>query len=127
MILCSLFFLFSWSGCSRSSAENPVLPPETRPLARDFIGYGVINVSFTHLHDDPGSGGTSMGYLRQGTVVRILERHRILNRGVTELWVLVEGNYQGPGNVSRGWLQETVMEIFDNESRAITASRAVNR
>ena len=127
LILCSLLYISALTGCSRSSNESPVLPPETRPLAREFIGFGVINVSFTHLLDEPGTDGASLGYLRQGTVVRILERRRVINRGVTELWVLAEGNYQGQGNISRGWLQESVMEIFDNESRANTASRAINR
>ena len=127
LIILSILLIFSLNGCRRSSIESPVLPPETRPLARDFIGFGVINVSFTHFLDEPGIEGSSQGYLRQGAVVRILERRRVINRGVTELWVLVEGNYQVPGNVSRGWLQENVMEIFDNESRAITASRAIIR
>ena len=103
------------------------MPPETRPLAREFIGFGVINVSFAHLLDEPGAGGVSLGYLRQGMVVRILERRRIINRGNAELWVLVEGNYQSPGSISRGWLQEAIMEIYDSESRANTASRAIIR
>ena len=126
MMLIILLFIIGLSGCHRSSSEGPVIPPETHPLVREFIGYGVINVSFTQLLDEPGSG-TSLGYLRQGTVVRIMERRRLINRGLTELWVMVEGNYQGPGSISRGWLMETVMEIFDNESRANTASRAITR
>ena len=127
MIIIPFLLIIGLSGCRRSSIESPVLPPETRPLAREFIGYGVITVSFTHLLDEPGIVGSSLGYMRQGTVVRILERRRVFNRGITELWVMVEGNYQGQGSVSRGWLQETDMEVFDSESRAYTASRAIIR
>ena len=111
----------------RSSNEISVLPTETRPLAREFIGFGVINISFTHLLDEPGPAGDSLGYLRQGMVVRVLERMQINNRGNFETWVFVEGNYQGPGSIIGGWLQEAVMEIYDNESRANTASRLINR
>jgi len=119
------------SGCHRSTEEIPVMPPPTFPLARDYIGYGVVNVSFTNLLSEPSSGGISRGYLRRGTVVRIIERRTVANRVSGESWVLVEGNYspssgsQGPA-LSRGWLQETMLEIYDNESRADTASKAMN-
>jgi len=107
------------------------MPPPTFPLARAYIGYGVVNVSFTNLLSDPGSGGISRGYLRRGTVVRIIERRMVTNRLNGESWVLVEGNYspssgsQGPGP-SQGWLQETTLEIYENESQAVTASKAMN-
>ena len=113
-------------GCRRSSEEVPVMPPATHPLAREYIGYGVVNVSFIHLLDEPGSGGVSHGYLRRGTVVRIIERRQIVNRGSFESWVLTEGNYRLPGTPSRGWLQEAALEIYDRESRANTASKAMN-
>jgi len=96
-------------------------------LVREFIGFGVINVSFTHLLDEPGPGGTSLGYLRQGMVVRIIERRQVINRGLPEIWVFAEGNFQGPGDLIMGWLQESIMEIYDSESRANTASRAIFR
>jgi len=56
-------------------------------------------------------------------VVRILERR--IDKVNSVSWVLAEGNYGGPGPVSRGWLQESVLNVFDNESRAITASKAM--
>ena len=130
--LCLLLplFLFSFfSGCNRSSEELPVVPPVTNPLVREYIGYGVVNVSFTHLLSEPESGGVSMGYLRRGTVVRIIERRPVINQGkspaVSEFWVLVEGNYDS-GSSSRGWLQESALEIYDSESQAKTASKAMN-
>jgi hypothetical protein len=58
--------------------------------------------------------------------VRIVERRQITIRGNSAFWVLAEGNYQGPGNVTQGWLQETTVDIYDNESRAMTASKAMN-
>ena len=127
LLFLTLFILTVLSACKRSVNENPVLPPETRPLTREFIGYGVIIDSFTHLMDEPGVGGISMGYLRQGLVVRVLERRQIINSGNFESWVLVEGNFQNPENINRGWLQEAIMEIYNNESRANTASRTIIR
>jgi len=97
------------------------MPPATHPLTRDYIGYAVVNVSFTHLLNEPG--GVSQTYLRRGTVVRILERR--IDRTGSESWVLAEGNYQGSGSVSRGWLQEAAVDVFDNESQAITASKSI--
>jgi len=126
-------FIFAsfFSGCGRSSEELPVMPPATHPLAREYIGYGVVNVSFTHLLDEPGSGGVSRGYIRRGTVVCIIERRQIINRRNNESWVLAEEsqeavNSQGAGVPVQGWLNETTVEIFDNESRAKTASKAMN-
>jgi len=113
--------------CRRSSEELPVAPPATHPLSREYIGFGVVNVSFTHLLDESGSAGVSLGYLRRGTVVRIIERRHIVNRGSEETWVFVEGNYQGQGSVSSGWLPETALVIYDSESRASTASRTMSQ
>ena len=119
-------------GCSRSQDEVPVTPPATHPLVREYIGYGVVNVSFTHLLNEPDASGVSLGYLRRGTVVRIIERKPVINRGVSESWVLAEENSQGAlnapaqGSSSRGWLQETTLDVFDNESRANTASKSMN-
>jgi len=111
------------SGCRRSVEESPVVPPATPPLTREYIGFAVVNVSFTHLLNEPG--GVSQAYIRRGTVVRILERR--IDRKSSESWILAEGNYQGNGAVSRGWLQETTVDVFDNESQAITASKAMTQ
>jgi hypothetical protein len=110
-----LLFLAAWfCACGRSS-ENSITPPATSPLSRPVIGYGVISLSYVTVADEPDPSGVSLGYLRMGSVVRILERRRVTARGNAESWVLVEGNYQG-------WLREDVMQIFENEAQAATAA-----
>jgi len=119
LLFCPIIFF----ACTRFSDTSPVMPPSTNPLARQYIGFGVVNVSFAHVLNEPGLEGISQGHLRRGTVVRIIERRQIINRGLAELWVLAEGNYQENTNISRGWLQETSLEIYNSERRANTASR----
>ena len=126
-LLVLLLLSGAFTGCLRGSEELPVIPPATHPLSREYIGFGVVNVSFTHLLNESGSTGVSLGYLRRGTVVRIIERRHIINRGSEEIWVFVEGNYQGEGSVSSGWLPETALLIYDSESRANTASRTMSQ
>ena len=121
LVLAAVFL----SGCHRFSQNAQVTPPATHPLARHYIGFGVINSPFAHLLSEPGPGGVSEGHLRRGTVVRIIERRQVVNQGNAQLWVLAEGNYQPSAAPSRGWLQEAAVEIFDRESRAVTASRAM--
>ena len=127
LLIVLLLFISFFGACSRSTDELPVIPPETYPLVRECIGYGVVNVSFTHLLSEPSSSGVSRDYLRRGTVVRILERRPVTGRGTTESWVLVEGNYQGSAAPSYGWLPETTVEIYDNEPRAKTASKVMEQ
>ena len=103
------------------------MPVSTHPLSRHYIGFGVVNVSFTHLLSENGPAGVSQAYLRRGTVVRIVERVQINNRGNSESWVLVENNYQGPGSLGMGWLLETVLDVYENEDRANTASRKMSQ
>jgi hypothetical protein len=122
----SLFILLAFFGCSRTSSELPVMPPATNPLFREYIGFGVVNISFAHVLNEPGPAGVSQGHLRRGTVVRIIERRQVNNRGSSEIWVLAEGNYHGPGSISRGWLQEVSLEVYDSERRANTASRSMS-
>jgi hypothetical protein len=127
LLLFAVVFTFS---CNRSSEEQPVMPPATRPFAREYIGYGVVNVSFANLLSENSPNAVSQGYIRRGTIVRIIERTRINNRGKIESWVLGESNYQAPsapGGVSRGWLQESALLILDNESQANTASKTMSQ
>ena len=114
------------AGCRRDADEQPVLPHATHPLAGDYIGFGVVTASFIHLMSEPGPAGISQGYLRRGTVVRILERRPVIREGGQESWVLAEGNYLGPGSIARGWLEEASLEVYSSESRANTASKAMN-
>ena len=106
--------------CGGKKEESPVVPPATFPLSRQVIGFGVINVSYTHVSAKPEEGSVSLGYLRRGSLVRVLERRVIKKGGIPVLWILVEGN-------SRGWLQEELADIYDNEGRAQTASESMNR
>ncbi len=127
-LFCLLLFVIAFTfSCSRSSEEQPVMPPATHPLAREYIGYGVVNVSFANLLSENGPKAVSQGYIRRGTVLRIIERARTNNNGKIESWVLGESNYNASGAVSSGWLQESALLIFDNESQAITASKTMSQ
>jgi hypothetical protein len=91
------------------------------PLSRGEIGYGVVNVSYTHLADEPGSQGLSLGYLRRGSVVRVLERRVPGGPVVPETWVQVEiGGKRNPG-----WLPESVIDVYPTEAQARTASETL--
>ena len=96
------------------------MPPETSPLSRPHIGFGVINVSYTRINNEPGEDGVSLDYLRRGSVVLIRERRQITENGKTESWLLVEEDY-------KGWLTESLVNVYENESKARTASEAMER
>jgi hypothetical protein len=85
------------------------------------VGYGVVSVSYTHVVNEPNPNALSLGYLRQGSITRVIERRSITNvQGTVESWVLVDGNYQG-------WLQEAVIDIYDNEAQAKTAAESLTK
>lgn len=93
-------------------------------MSRDVIGYGVIVASYISLSNAPEEGGLSHGYLRRGSIVKVLER-RLINKGaenspsIPEAWVFVEGGYQG-------WLYEESVDVYDYEEQAkIAAERIV--
>jgi hypothetical protein len=109
------FIFLSLAACRQNKEGKPVIPPLTFPLSQSYIGYGVINVSYTRVSAGTEESGASVGYLRQGSVVRIIERRLVKNEGKTETWVLVEGS-------AKGWLKESLMDIYGNESQAVTAS-----
>jgi len=106
------------NSCVQKKEEKPVIPPLTFPLSQSYIGYGVINVSYTRVSGSIEESGTSVGYLRQGSVVCIRERRLVKNEGKTETWVLVEGS-------AKGWLKESLMDIYSNESQAVTAAEQI--
>jgi hypothetical protein len=103
--------------CGRAAAERPVIPPPTDPLRRAFIGYGVVSVYYPPVLDEPG-GGNTLGYLRRGSLVRVLERRPPEGAGSAEPWVLVEGT-------CRGWLPERVIQVYENEAQARTAAESL--
>ncbi|MDR2404530.1 MAG: hypothetical protein LBD78_10940 [Spirochaetaceae bacterium] len=107
--------------CTRTTSGNvSIVPPPTPLLSRQFIGYGVINVSYTHVTEEPVPNGVSLGYLRKGSVVQVLERRSVNNRGTVEIWVLVNG-------VCRGWLREDLVQVYSNEAQAKTAAETMDR
>jgi hypothetical protein len=114
LALVSLTLVLSWA-CGRDKNEVVITPPPSPPLSRPVIGYGVINKSYTHLTETPDSGGASRGYLRRGSVIRVVERRSLVAGDRAESWVLVEGD-------SQGWLPESDVDIYDNEGQARTAA-----
>jgi hypothetical protein len=115
LVLCLVFF-----ACRDAREEGPVLPPETSPLSRPVIGYGVINVSYTYLSAEPREDGASLGYLRRASLVSVIERKQIKEENSAWSWVLVEGT-------RRGWLREEVVDIYDNALQAKTASESMTQ
>jgi hypothetical protein len=110
------------AACRQKKDEIVVSPPLTFPLSQSYVGYGVINVSYTRVSASIEESGASVGYLRQGSVVRVIERRLVKEEGKTEAWVLVEGLTEG---AAKGWLKESLMDIFDNESQAETAAESM--
>jgi len=119
-VLLAAFVSLSLISCNLKKEEKPVSPPLTFPLSQSCIGYGVINVSYMLLSANIEESGPDSGHLRQGDVVRIIERRQVKNEGKTEVWVLVEGT-------SKGWLKESLIDIYGNESQAVTASKSVSK
>jgi hypothetical protein len=122
-------FLVLVSACDRRKEETPVIPPLTSPLSQTFIGFGVVNVSYTRVaaqpEEDNAAGNfaedsASPGYLRRGSVICILQRRLVKNQGKPESWVLVDGS-------CTGWLKESLVDIYDTESQARTASESMGR
>jgi len=106
--------------CVKKTEENPVIPPVTSPLSTGYIGFGVITASFTHISAEPAEDSESIGYLRRGSLVRVLRRQTVKSGGAFASWVLTEGN-------QRGWLKEEVLDIYENENQAKTASDTMPR
>jgi len=113
-----LLFMAILCSCVQKKDENPVIPPVTSPLSREYIGFGVVTASFTHVLADPAQDSPSLGYLRRGSLVRILRRQAVKNGDVFTSWVLTEENQQG-------WLKEEVLNIYETESQAKTASESM--
>jgi len=119
-ILGQLLLLLTLCTCTVKKEEASVVPPVTSPFSKDYIGFGVITESFTHVLSDPNEDSASTGYLRRGSLVKILRRQTIKNADVFTSWVLIEGN-------QHGWLKEEVMNIYNNENQAKTASESMSR
>jgi mannose-6-phosphate isomerase-like protein (cupin superfamily) len=104
--------------CSKNK-DILIVPPSAPPLTRSVIGYGMLTDSYTHILDQPQQGAVSLGYLREGTIVPVLERRMIEQNKKTESWVFIKGNYEG-------WLKEESIVIYENEAQAKTASASLD-
>ena len=122
-----LIILLVFASCRAKNEESNIIPPVTSPLSRTCIGYGVINVSYTHIMNDPVDEEVSSGYLRRGSVVRIMERTAIIRENTSETWVLVEARPYGSPAASAGWLREELVDIYDNELQAETAAESMDQ
>jgi hypothetical protein len=107
-----LFLIGFFLGCS---PEAEIDPPVTPLLSRDVLGYGVVSASYTRVLDEPANNGVALGYVRERTILRVLERRLVRNGESSGYWLLTEGTY-------RGWLPESVIDIYDNEGKAQTAA-----
>ena len=108
------------ASCSPKNEDVVIIPPVTFPLSKPYIAYGVINISYTQLNnlpkDNNSQNGISFGYLRKGSIVNILERKQENIDGKIETWVLVQGE-------ATGWIKESLVDIYENERQAQTASQ----
>jgi len=101
--------------CSACSPRLDINPPTAQPLSRAVLGYGVINVSYTGVMDEPSKNSVTLGYVREKSIVTVLERRIIREGDALQYWMLIEGNY-------RGWLPEQVLDVYDNLEKAQTAA-----
>ena len=111
-VIILLIFAFGIPACSPNA---DIKPPVTPPLSRSILGYGVVTASYTRIYNEPSSDGVSLGYVREKTIVAVLERQLVKEGESQQFWFLTEGNY-------RGWLPESVVKLYDNEGKAKTAA-----
>jgi hypothetical protein len=112
-----LVFLFA---CGFKKEAPPVIPPVTKPLSNEYIGFGVITSSFTHISSESADDSPSIGYLRRSSLVKIIRRQVVKTSGGFQSWVLIDGD-------EYGWLKEEVMDIYSSEGQAIKASQTIIR
>jgi len=119
-IIGQLFLALLICSCSVKKEEASVIPPVTSPFSSEYIGFGVITESFTHVLSDPSEESSSIGYLRRGSLVQILRRQTVKNADTFTTWILIDGN-------QHGWLKEEVMDIYKSENQAKTASESMSK
>jgi hypothetical protein len=115
LALCGAVFL---PRCRRLAGENEIIIPVTRPLSRTVIGYGVVNANYTRILDKHGDDGKSIGFLRKGTIVEVLERRPVVTDYAAEMWVLASGGY-------KGWLRENELQVYQSKAQAVTAAQTM--
>jgi hypothetical protein len=75
-------------------------------------------MNYTRIQDQRGSDGRSIGFLRKGSIVEILERRPVVTDNIAEIWVLASGNYEG-------WLKENELQVYPSKAQAVTASQTL--
>ncbi|MDR2481447.1 MAG: hypothetical protein LBD07_04030 [Spirochaetaceae bacterium] len=100
--------------CNKKPQDMIILAP-TPPLSRSVIGYGLITSGYSRLYDMRGEDKKSIGLLRKGSVVEIIERWPVIQENKTESWLFVRGTYSG-------WIREKELEVYDTLIQAQTAS-----
>jgi hypothetical protein len=110
-----LFLFVLASLCWGCSPKLTAVPPAAPPLSREILGYGVVTASYTKVLDEPDAGSVVLGYVREKTILKVLERRLIKEGDTFAGWVLIDGGY-------RGWLPESAIAIYDNEGKAETAA-----
>jgi len=111
-----LYVLLHSVSCFLSKPEDTIYPPATHPLSRSVLGFVVITDSYTQLLDRLGSEGVSLGVLRRGTILPVLERRLMQGESKTESWIFVAAE-------EKGWIREASGQVFQTETQAKTALR----
>ena len=107
-----VFFCYTLAGCLPKADIDPLPSP---PLSRSVIGYGVVIAPYTRLLDEPSNNAVTLGFVRERTVLTILERTLVQDGDTFFYWVYTEGDYHG-------WFPETEIRLFDNLYKAETAA-----
>jgi hypothetical protein len=69
------------------------------------------------MFDEPRDDGVVLGYVRERTILTVLERRLVREGDTVRYWLLAEGEY-------RGWLPEETLTVYDNPDKARTAASA---
>ncbi|MFQ3547303.1 MAG: hypothetical protein SNJ56_03115, partial [Termitinemataceae bacterium] len=102
-----------FTGCSLFERTVPVTPPATFQLSRQNLGYAVVQNTYTQLLDSCEASGVSLGILRQGTMLEILERRFVQTGGSIQNWIRVDNNGE------KGWVREEVVLVFPRKEQAL--------
>lgn len=106
--------ILSSSSCFLASPEKELKPPATFPLSRSALGYVLITDTYTQLLDSLGNNSVSLGVLRNGAILPVLERRIVQNDSKAERWILVMAQ-------EKGWIRESSGRLFATEAQAKTA------
>ncbi|MCL2609114.1 MAG: hypothetical protein FWD94_04330 [Treponema sp.] len=112
--------LFSVS-CSGKDTSSRIIPPETPPLTRPIIGYGVVNTFYARLLAETGEEGTVLGLVRIGTVLSVRERRQTGRGAAVRAWLFVKVEDSG----EEGWIPEDLVDEYPNEAQARIAGQGL--